>query len=122
MAFHIGVFHFVAKPGAANRITHIADTLGGVGRQPTLRVLARSALYHSLTSYSSQKHSSNKSYLQNESSSKRFVNNPVTSLRKFHSSDDFNGTEVIHVKPKIIEEAFTLFVAPIRDARHDIIK
>ena len=59
---------------------------------------------------------------QNESSSNRFVNDLVTSLRESHSSDDFNGTEVIHVKPKIIEEAFTLFIAPIRDARHDIIK
>lgn len=59
---------------------------------------------------------------QKESSSNRFVNDLVTSLRKSHSSDDFNRTEVIHIKPKIIEVAFTLFVAPIRDARHDIIK
>ena len=59
---------------------------------------------------------------QKESSSNRFVNDLVTSLRESHSSDDFNGTEVIHVKPNIIEEAFTLFIAPIRDARHDIIK
>ncbi len=42
---------------------------------------------------------------QNESSSNCFVNNLVTSLRESHSSDDFNGTEVIHIKPKIIEEA-----------------
>ena len=42
---------------------------------------------------------------QKESSSNRFVNDLVTSLRKSHSSDDFDGTEVIHVKPKIIEEA-----------------
>ena len=42
---------------------------------------------------------------QKESSSNRFVNDLVTSLREFHSSDDFNGTEVIHVKPKIIEKA-----------------
>ena len=37
---------------------------------------------------------------QNESSSNCFVNNLVTSLRESHSSDDFNGTEIIHVKPK----------------------
>lgn len=59
---------------------------------------------------------------QNESSSNRFVNDFIMSLRESYSSDDFNGTEVIHVKPKIIEEVFALFVAAIRDARHDIIK
>jgi hypothetical protein len=58
---------------------------------------------------------------QNESSSNRFVNDLVTSLRESHSSDDFNGTEVIHVKPKIVKEIISLFVAPIRDARHDIV-
>ena len=43
---------------------------------------------------------------QKESSSNRFVNNLVTSLRESHSSDDFNGTEVIHVKPKINSRRF----------------
>ena len=38
---HILVSHFIAKHGATNGVTHIADTLGGIGRQPSLGVLAK---------------------------------------------------------------------------------
>ena len=38
---HILVSHLVTKHGAANRVTHITDTLGGIGWQPSLRILTK---------------------------------------------------------------------------------
>ena len=38
---HILVSHLIAKHGAAHRIAHITDTLGSIGRQPSLRILTK---------------------------------------------------------------------------------